>query len=127
MKRQSTSSLVVPSNFRRLLLPCMVALVLLALVRPGLALDVPEGKTPEVTKASVAAMANSGLGYGTAELPILRSSDSCPFIKCWISCDNGQSHTQYFTTAFACYSYSNESCHAAGFFVCSERSGDAGC
>ena len=129
MKRQSTSGLVVQLNLRRLLLPCTVALVLLAFVRPGLAKDLPEGKIAELPKDSI--VATTGFGFeaslGTAEPSSPRALGSCPFIKCWITCDNGLGRTQYFTDAVTCYSYSDGfGCHAAGFFVCSDRPGPSG-
>ncbi|MGH7484547.1 MAG: hypothetical protein ACRD3W_17135 [Terriglobales bacterium] len=130
MKLQSPSSLVVHPNFRRLLLPCLFALALLALVRPGFAQATAQGKTAEVAKDTVVATASSGLeaSLGTAELPSPFFAGSCPFVKCWITCDNGQGHNQYFTSALACYSYSNGGCHAAGLPVCSAtRPLDTGC
>ena len=133
MKRQSPSILLVQPNLRRLLLLCTVALVLLAFVRPALAQDAAEGKTADMPKASVVVAnvaASSGLeaNLGTAELASSQSSASCPFIKCWITCDNGPlGRTQYFTSAFACFSYSDGGCHAAGFFVCSDNPGGVGC
>jgi hypothetical protein len=128
MKRQSTSGLVVQPNLRRLLLLCTVALVFLAFARPGLAQDAAEGKTAEVPKDSIVATASSGLeaNLGTAELSSPLLQGSCPFVKCWITCDNGMGHPQYFTNAFACFSYSDGGCRAAGFFVCSDRPSDPG-
>ena len=130
MKRQSISGVVVQSNLRRLLLPCTVALVLLAFVRPGLAQNAAEGKTAEVSKDSIVATASSGLeaNLGAAELSSPQFLGACPFVKCWINCDNGLGHTQYFTNALACYSYSDEyGCHATGVFVCSNSPGVAEC
>jgi hypothetical protein len=126
MKRPSTSDLDTQLNLRRLLLPCTVALVLLAFARPGLA-QLPEGKT---AKDNIIATTASGLeaNLDTAELASPRSSGSCPFVKCSITCDSGLGRTQYFTSAIACYSYSDGSgCHASGFFVCSDSPGVAGC
>ena len=130
MKRPSTSDLETQLTLRRLLLPCTVALVLLAVARPGLAQDLPAGKTAEPPKDSVVATTGSQpeANLGTAELASPRSSGSCPFIKCSITCDSGLGRTQYFTSAFACYSYSDGSgCHSSGFFVCSDSPGVAGC
>lgn len=130
MKRPSTSDLDTQLNLRRLLLPCTVALVLLAFARPGLAQDLPAGKTAELPKDSIIATTGSEpiAKLGTAELASPRSSDSCPFVKCSITCDSGLGRTQYFTSAIACYSYSDRSgCHASGFFVCSDSPGVAGC
>jgi hypothetical protein len=127
MKRPSTSDLVTQLNLRRLLLPCTVALVLLAFARPGVAQDLPEGKT---VKDNIVATTASGLeaNLGAADLSSPRSSGSCPFVKCSITCDSGLGRTQYFTSAIACYSYSDGSgCHASGFFVCSDSPGVAGC
>jgi hypothetical protein len=127
MKRPSTSDLDTQLNLRRLLLPCTVALVLLAFARPGLAQDLPEGKT---AKDNIIVTTASGpeANLGTAELSSPRSSGSCPFVKCSITCDSGLGRTQYFASAIACYSYSDGSgCHASGFFVCSDSPGVAGC
>ena len=130
MKRQSTSDLVVHPNLRRLLLPCTVALVLLAFARPGLAQDAADGKAAEVSKDGIVATTSSGpeANLGTAALSSPRFLGSCPVIKCWISCDNGLGYTQYFTSSYACYSYSDPSgCHSSGIFVCSDSPGVAGC
>jgi hypothetical protein len=129
MKRQSTSDFVP----RRLLLFCAAALVALAFARPGLAQDLPDGKTAEQPKASPAAVATptaTGLeaDLGTAALSSPQSGGSCPFIKCWITCDNGLAQTLYFKNTFACYSYSDASgCRASGVFACSDGPGVAGC
>ncbi|HEY7215485.1 MAG TPA: hypothetical protein VIC28_12695 [Thermoanaerobaculia bacterium] len=130
MKRQSISGVVVQSNLRRLFLSCTVALVLLAFVRPGLAQNAAEGKTAEVSKDSIVATASSGLeaNLGASELSSPQFLGTCPFVKCWLNCDNGLGHAQYFTNVLACYSYSDElGCHASGFFVCSDRPDDAAC
>ena len=133
MKRQSTSGFVVQPNLRRLLLACMAALVVLAFARPGLAQDLPDGKTAEQPKvATVATMATTVAGLeadlGTAALSTPQSVASCPFVKCSITCANGLAQTRYFTNSFACYSYSDASgCHASGFFVCSDSPGVVGC
>ncbi len=115
---------------RQIRLSCMVILVLLAFALPGLARDLPEGKTAEQPKASLVATTGSGLeaNLGLAELSSPKSLGSCPYVKCWITCDSGLGRTQYFTNTFACYSYSDASgCHASGLFVCSDSPGVAGC
>ena len=129
MKGQSTSGLVVQPNLRRLLLPAAAALVLLALVRPGLAQDRPAGKIAELPNDSTVAATGSGLEahLGTAEPASPRLLGSCPFTKCLITCDNGMGYTKSFTNSFSCYSYSDGlGCHASGLFVCSD-SPDEGC
>jgi hypothetical protein len=121
---------MVQLNLRRLLLPCATALVLLAFARPGLAQDLPEGQITQPPANSTVAATVSGLeaNLGTAELSSSQSLSSCPFIKCQITCDNGLGQTLYFTSAFACYSYSDGSgCHASGFYACSDSPGVAGC
>jgi hypothetical protein len=123
MKRQSISGFLVQPNLRRLLPLCTVALALLAFVGPALAQDLPEGKTAEQPRDSIAATAVTGLeaSLGTAELSSPQSPASCPFIKCLITCDNGLGRTQYFNNTFACYSYSDGfGCRASGLFVCSD-------
>ena len=122
MKLQSTSGPVVQPHLRRLLLPCTVALVLLAFARPGFAQGAAEGKTDEVRKDDVVATASSGLdaNLGTAELSRPQFLGSCPFIKCWITCDNGLSYDQTFTSVYACYSHHDAAgCHTSGIFTCS--------
>src|SRR5262245_5388582 len=57
MKSESTSGFVVQPSFRRLLLACMAALVVLAFALPGLAQDLPDGKTAEQPKANPVATA----------------------------------------------------------------------
>jgi hypothetical protein len=131
MMRQSTSGLVVQPNLRRLLLPGAVALVLLAFARPGLAQDLPAGKSAELPKDSIVATTGSGLAahLGTAELSSPRSQGSCPFTKCLITCDNGlTSYTKSFANSLECYSYSDGfGCRASGLFVCSDRPDGEGC
>jgi hypothetical protein len=131
MKHQTTSSPVVQPDLRRLLLPCMAMLVLLAFARPGLAQDLPAAKSAEPPQNStVATTAGSGLeaALGTAELASPQSLANCPSIQCWITCDNGLSHEQYFTNTFACYSYSDRTgCHGSGLFVCSDKPAATGC
>lgn len=133
MKSESTSGFVVQPNFRRLLLACMAALVVLAFARPGLAQDVPDGKTaeqPKVNPVAATTPAASGLeaNLDMAALATPQSASSCPFVKCSITCGNGLAETRYFTSSFACYSYSDASgCHASGFFVCSDGPAVAGC
>ncbi|PYQ68215.1 MAG: hypothetical protein DMF53_00540 [Acidobacteria bacterium] len=133
MKRQSTSGFVVQLNSRRLLLSCAVALVVLAFARPGLAQDLPDGKTaeqPSITTVATTATAATGLeaNLDMAALSSPQSQGSCPFIKCWITCGNGLAQTLYFTNTFACYSYSDASgCRASGVFACSDAPPVAGC
>jgi hypothetical protein len=111
----------------------MAALVVLAFARPGLAQDLPDGKTaeqPKVTTVATTATAVSGLEAdpGMAALSSPQSGGSCPFVKCWITCGNGLAQTRYFTNAFACYSYSDASgCRASGFYVCSDGPAIVGC
>jgi hypothetical protein len=83
-----------------------------------------------VTQDGIAAKASSGLEakLATAELSSPQFQSNCPSVKCSITCDSGLGHTQYFTSALACYSYSDESgCHSSGFYVCSEKPAVAGC
>ena len=130
MKRQSTSGLVIQPNLRRLLLFGALALVLVAFAGTGLAQDPPAGKIAELPNDSVVATTGSGLEahLGTAELSSPRSLSSCPFVKCWINCDNGLGYNKSFTNSFSCYSYSDGlGCHASGLFVCSESSDGEGC
>lgn len=95
--------------------------------------DPPEGKAaeqPRVTTAATTAAAGSGLEaiLGTAELASPQSAGSCPFIKCWITCDNGLAQTLYFNNTLACYSYSDASgCRASGVFACSDGPPAVGC
>jgi hypothetical protein len=130
MKRQRALVSVVQPNLRRLLLLCTVALVSLAFARPSLAQDLPEGKTAEQPKGSVAAPAVSGpeASPGTAAPSSLKPQASCLSVSCVITCDSGLSQTRSFTDAVACYSYSDAyGCHSSGFYVCSDKPVTAGC
>ena len=124
MKRQRASVPVFHTNLRRLLLLCAAALILLAFALPGLAQDLPAGKTAEQPKDSVAAPAVSGLeaSLGTAAPASPKSQASCLSVSCLITCDSGLSQTRSFTDAVACYSYSDKfGCHSSGFYVCSDK------
>lgn len=115
---------------RQTLLSCMAVLAVLAFARPGLTRDLPEGKTAEQPKTSLAATTGSGVeaNLGLAGLSSPKSLGSCPYVKCWIACDSGLGRTQYFTNTFACYSYSDaHGCHSSGVFSCSEKPDVAGC
>ncbi|HEY3572091.1 MAG TPA: hypothetical protein VGP73_29460 [Thermoanaerobaculia bacterium] len=132
MKRESTPGPVNHPNLRRLLLPCAVALVLLASVRSGLAQDLPADKTADLSKASTVATTVSGLeanldlaGLSSTQS---KSMESCPSVKCLITCENGLSLTMDLTDKMACYSYSSgNGCHSSGFFVCSDKPAAASC
>ena len=92
--------------------------------------DPPESKTPKRTRDSavVTAASRSEVNPGMAELSSSHRPESCPFVKCWIICDNGLGRTQYFTNVLSCYSYSESGgCHATGLFACSDSPGTPGC
>ena len=122
MKRESTPGPMIQPNLRRLLLPCAVALVLLASARPGLAQDPPADKTAEPLKASAVATAVSGQEANLAIAGLSNPQSSCPSVNCLITCENGLSMTLNLTDKMACYSYSSgNGCHSSGFFVCSDK------
>lgn len=130
MKRESTLGPVIHPNLRRLLLPCAVALVLLASARLGLAQDPPADKTADLSKASTVTTAVSGLeaNLDLAGLSNPQSMASCPSVNCLITCENGLSMTLNLNDKMACYSYSSgNGCHSSGFFVCSDKPVVAGC
>lgn len=130
MKRESTSGPVIQPNLRRLLLPCAVALVLLASARPGLAQETPAGKTAEPLKDSPVVTAVSGLeaNLDVAGLSGPQSVTSCPSVQCLITCENGLSLTLSLSDKMACYSYSSgNGCHSSGFFVCSDKPAVGSC
>jgi beta-lactamase regulating signal transducer with metallopeptidase domain len=90
----------------------------------------PEGKTAKRTRHGAVATVVSGseADLGTAEPASSHPLNNCPFIKCWISCDSGLGRNQYFTSVYACYSYSDAyGCRGSGIFVCSDSPGVAGC
>jgi hypothetical protein len=130
MKLPIVAGPTIQPNPRRLLLLCAVVLVLLAFVRPGLALDIPESKTAGTPQSDTIATAGSGL---EATLTTVASSGaqalaSCPSIQCSITCDSGLGYTRRFNNTLECFSYSDAGgCRSTGLYVCSEKPAGAGC